>query len=569
MIAKKYKVREDLKEKDRVKLSKYSDITAKLLFHRGIKTEEEADEFLNPDFDKHSWDPYQMSDMDIAVDRIIKAVKNKEKVLIYSDYDADGIPGGVLMSDFFDLAGFKDYTNYIPDRHDEGFGLNSEAIEQFKKDNVELIITVDCGIADYEHIKKAKDHGIDVIVTDHHEPNGHLPEAVAILNPKKDDCNYPDKGLCGTGVAWKLVQAILSKERFGIKKGQEKWLLDLVGLATVSDMVPLTGENRMLAHYGLRVLRKTRRPGLNTMLRKLRVSTKYLSEDDIGFTIAPRINAASRMGKPMDGFSLLKTKNYEEAGSVVDHLDKINNERKGIVASLVKEAKKKAREREYSSPDKPVIVLGNPKWKPALLGLTANSLVEEFRKPVFLWGRDGTSYKGSCRSDGSVSLVDLMTVSNGLFKEFGGHKMAGGFTVLDDSIHNIENILWEAYSKISKKLIDEIHWADSYIPIEKVDWGLWDSISPLAPFGMGNEKPLFIFDGGIAESIKLFGKEKNHLEITITNGVKKIKSIAFFSNDESFSKKPIEGEPIKVVGFLEKSVFSGYPELRIRIVDII
>ena len=285
-----------------------------------------------------------LHDMERAVVRILRAVSEGERVVIYSDYDCDGIPGAVVLHDFFAAIGFSNFINYIPHRHYEGFGLSVEAIEKLHQDNATLIITIDCGTSDTEAIHVAKRLGVDVIVTDHHEPPEELPEAIAIVNPKVGD-SYPFDGLCGAAVVFKLVQACLERGQeqglFTLKPGWEKWWLDMVGIATIADMVPLTDENRVLAHYGLSVLRKSRRPGLQQLLRKQRASQRNLTEDDIGFTIGPRINAASRMDTPEDAFKLLATKDEREAGAFVDHLEKLNNERKGLVAAMTKDIHKR------------------------------------------------------------------------------------------------------------------------------------------------------------------------------------------------------------------------------------
>jgi len=404
---KNYSVRNEIPEKVSKELAKYPEILRKLLFYRGIKTEKEADIFLNPVFEDN-YDPFLMKDVDIAVERILKAVEKKEKVIIYSDYDADGIPGAVILHDFFKKIGFKNFENYIPHRVLEGFGLNDEAIDEFAKNGVNLIITVDCGIADVEEAEKIKKHKIDLIITDHHLPRisknnkEELPHALAILNTRQSKCKYPDKNLCGAGVVFKLVQAIIKKhgKKFDLKNGWEKWLLDMVAIGTISDMVPLVGENRLLAHYGLKVLRKTRRIGLQNLLSIIKVDQKNITEDDIGFMISPRINAASRMGLPEDAFNMLVAEKETDATKYALHLNKINDERKIIVAQMVKEIRKHW---EKFDPDKKrkVLVAGNPDWKPSLLGLVANSLMDEHDGPVFLWGREeGKTLKGSCRSDG-------------------------------------------------------------------------------------------------------------------------------------------------------------------------
>jgi len=337
-------------------IEKYHPLVKDLLTKRGLK-EEFFDEFLNPDYELGTHDPFLMKGMEVAVQRVLEAIDKDEKIVVYSDFDADGIPGAVLMHDFFKKIGYKNFENYIPHRNDEGYGFHKEAIEGFAKSGTKLIVTVDVGITSVAEVEYVNSLGLEVIITDHHEPNGHLPEALVILNPKQKDCTYPEKMLCGTGVAFKLIQGILAKRDFGIKKGMEKWWLDLVGLATLSDMVPLLGENRVFARYGLLVLQKTSRPGLLQLFRKLKISQKHLNEDDIGFMVTPRINAASRMGHPDDAFNLLSATDETTAGAYVDHLNAINDKRKGVVSAIIVDIKKRLRKKgEIGS----VLVLGHP-----------------------------------------------------------------------------------------------------------------------------------------------------------------------------------------------------------------
>jgi single-stranded-DNA-specific exonuclease len=361
-----------------------------------------------------------------------------------------------------------------------------------------------------------------------------------------------------------------------MKDGHEKWLLDMVGLATLSDMVPLTGENRALAHFGMRVLKMSPRKGLMRLLNHLKINQKYLSEDDIGFMITPRINAASRMGVPMDAFRLLATDDDNEAHEYVEHLDKINNERKGKVATIVKEVKKMITERNREK-EKAVIVAGNPEWRPSLLGLVANSLAEEFGKPAFLWGRDGDNViKGSCRSGGTVSVVDLMRMAPaGTMTQYGGHFASGGFAVSNDAIHHLDEHLNSAFDLLLKEhTIVDPDYIDMEISLDDVTWNMYRDLEKLAPFGTGNKKPLFIFRNIKLEGIKEFGKEKNHLELQFKkeNG-SPMNAMGFFMNGETFKNK--DGEKLKVgnmidlVATVEKSMFRGRAELRLRIVDII
>lgn len=565
-MPKTYKVKPELSKKTKEELKDFDTLTAKLLYNRGITTKKEAERFLNPDFENHLHDPFLLCDMEKAVDRILFAIKNDEKIGIWSDYDADGIPGGALLYDFFKKIGFNNFVNYIPNRHTEGYGMNIENIERLKEEKIELLITIDCGIRDIKEVKRANELGIDVIITDHHEQSNGLPDAFAIINPKRTDSKYPEQVLCGTGVVWKLIQAILIKNRELLKEGHEKWLLDLVGIATLSDMVPLAGENRTLSHFGLSVLRKSRRSGLNKLFQMLRMNKQNLNEDDIAFMITPRINAASRMGHPIDAFNLLIAENDSDAETYARHLDHINNERKGIVASITKEAKKKIKEKILNFGEKPVIVLGNPDWRPSLLGLVANSVAEEYKRPVFLWGKEGgDTIKGSCRSDGSTNLVAIMERANSAFLEFGGHKFSGGFSVDFEKIHTLEEVIIDAC--LHSPVLEEDIFVDDEISLSHVNEKTVEKIFALAPFGVGNEKPVFIFRDVIPEKINRFGKSKEHLSVIFRDGNTTSKAISFFTSPDQFGDLLKEGIKTNLVANIEKSFFNGSSEIRLRIVD--
>jgi single-stranded-DNA-specific exonuclease len=552
-----------------------SPLVVRLLEKRGITDPAAIDAFLRPDYDRHTHDPFLLKDADRASARVIQAIEAGEKIAIYSDYDCDGIPGAAMFYDLFRRIGYANFVTYIPHRHNEGFGVNEGAIDELAALGVRLIVTIDCGISDKDAIAHAKSLGIDVIVTDHHEPPEELPPAYAVVDPKQADCAYPDKNLCGTGVGFKLIQAILAKNRFGLKEGHEKWLLDLVGIATLSDMVPLTGENRVFASYGMQVLRKSPRKGLRRLLALLRIAQEHLTEDDIAFMVTPRINAASRMGVPMDAFHLLVAETDAEADERARHLDAVNSERKGVVASLVKEVKKLVRDRhpEGGAAIPSVIVLGNPEWRPALLGLAANSCAEEFRRPVFLWGRDGEGgFKGSCRSEGVSNVVEIMrAVPAGVFTEFGGHKHSGGFGVVAESIHHIEERLNEAAATLatgaSQPTEDSI---DTELTLDDVGPALADDLNLLAPFGVGNRKPTFLFRGVSPASVRRFGKANDHMELMFmrTDG-RKVPAISFFGAASEWAERVSAGSTIDLVASVEKSMFRNRPEIRLRIVDVI
>lgn len=541
-----------------------------LLFHRGITDEAEREAFLNPSYEEGLNDPFLLSDMQKAVDRIDQAISNNEKILIFSDYDADGIPGAVVFSDFFKMIGYANVGNYIPHRHDEGFGLNLEAVESIAKDGAKLLITIDCGITDVEEVKRLNELGVDVIITDHHLPGEALPAAYAIVDPKVSP-DYPDQMICGSGVIFKVVEAMLKKDRRGVPEGKEKWLLDMVGIATLSDMVPLKGENRVFASFGLKVLRKSPRVGLRKLLSSLKIDQNNLVEDDIGFMITPRINVASRMGHPIDAFRLLSTTDENEAAELVEKLNNLNIQRKTAVAAVVKEINNKIEKRHLE--EKKVIVLGNPSWNPAILGLVANSLMKDHNKPAFLWGRgDGDMLKGSCRSEGQTDVVALMHgVSEKIFIDCGGHKMSGGFSVSIEHIHKLDEMLQESYEKLFSENVAkrEDLIVDHACLIDDITFSMWDSVEKLAPFGIDNGKPLFLFKGIAPVAVKYFGKQGEHLELAFpkSNG-KTVPAISFFASEDSRFASLAPGTSLNLVATLEKSMFRRFPELRLRIVDV-
>ena len=438
---KSYKVRDRLHE----------NLLEHLLLSRGV-TAENHKNFLNPDYAADSHDPFLLPDMEKAVERILAAKKNNEHVAVWSDYDADGIPGGVMLSEFLRVLGLR-VTHYIPHRHKEGYGLNIEGIEELKSNAVSLVITVDLGTTEIANIAHAQTLDIDIIVTDHHLQPDVLPDVFALINPKLKSSRYPFDGLCGAGVAWKLVQGLLVKLRasgqpFDYAQGKEKWLLDLVGIATLSDMVPLVGENRMLARNGLLVMRRGRRPGLAALLKLLRIAPASLTEDDITFMISPRINAASRMESPQAAASLLAATGDEEAKIFAEDLNRINDMRKGLVAATVREVNKHVAEMDLAK--SPLIVMGNPKWRPGILGLVAGKLVEAHGKTVFLWGREGGDIiRGSCRAAPGVNIVEVMAAARGAFEHFGGHAASGGFELAQEHVHELPARLEAAYLKIN------------------------------------------------------------------------------------------------------------------------
>lgn len=562
----------EIPKKVEKELSEYGPLTQRLLFNRGILTKEEAHEFMNPSYEDHVYDPFLMFRLEEAVDRIYKAVKEEEKISIFADYDCDGIPGAVVMNDFFHLIKYENFEIYIPDRHKEGYGLNRTALEDIRNRGGSLVITVDLGITAVEDVEFAKGLGLEVIVTDHHLPKDVIPDTL-VVNPKQPGDTYPDNMLCGAGVAFKVVQGFIKKygEEFGVKESAVKWMLDMVGLATLADMVPLRHENRALAYYGLKVLRQTRRPGLLQLFRRVNLDARHLQEDDLTFSICPKLNAASRMDSPMRAFELLSANDEGVAGLHAMNLTKMNDERKTLVATMMRSVKKTFGGGERL--ERSVIVIGDPTWRAGVLGLVAGKIVDEFKKPAFVWGLEGgTVIKGSCRSDGTVNLVDMMKClpENSLL-EFGGHAGAGGFSVSHEEIHFLEERLADAYEKTKTLKIDspEDLEYDTELALHEINDRTWNEIEKMAPFGAGNPKPTFMLRDIEVADIKIFGKAKDHLELSfLDSNERRVKAINFFKSPADYGEKLKVGGKINLLATIEKSVFGYKKEIRLRIVGI-
>ncbi len=574
-----FPLHETLDDAARKELSEYDDLTAALLARRGVVTKEDAEKFLNPSYDSHLYDPFLMTDMERAASRLATAILSKERIAVWSDYDCDGIPGAVLFHDFLKKVG-ANFENYIPHRHEEGYGMNVRGIEKLAKNGVKLVVTVDSGITDTEPIQRANELGMEVIVTDHHLPGEILPDAFAILNPNaRKEETYPFRSLCGSGVAWKLVCATLATLpalRENVPAGWEKWLLDMVGLATIADMVPLIDENRLLATYGLVVMRKSPRIGLQKLLRGMRVEQRSLTEDDVGFMIGPRINAASRMGEARDAFQLFTTIDENEADALAKKLEKLNRQRKAAAGAITRSVHARLKERtEVQS----VIALGDPEWRPSLLGLVANTIAEEYERPVFLWGREGNmSLKGSFRSGGFTQIMELLRATENTFAQFGGHAAAGGFTVLDTEVFFLEDRLNDAYLRLApleqdaEGVLSLMGRADAVLVPEEATVSFLTKVGRLSPFGIANPKPVFLLRDVLVQEISHFGKGEEHLKLKISShdGSRSIDAVTFFVKGPL---KRVAGtltskSRVNILAHLERDTFSRNNPVRLRLLDI-
>ena len=548
-----------------------SDLVASLLSKRGIA---DIATFLNPDYEQHLQDPLRLSDMEKALERFFAALEKNERICVYADFDCDGVCGATVFHDFFKRIGYQNFEIYMPHRDEEGYGFHANAVRKICDRGASLIITVDVGISGQLGVEEAKKCGVDTIITDHHEAMVGVPDALAVINPKLGV--YPFAHLCGAAVAFKFVQAAIAegkrRERpdfLRVPDGWEKWLLDVVAIATVADMVPLSGENRVLTHYGLRVLRRSRRVGLRALAAITRLHLPSATEDDVGFSIAPRINAASRMDNAELALRLLTTEDAAEAHRLAETLESLNHKRKGIVAGIVKEAKKRARAR-YTEGSW-TVVLGDVAWKPALLGLAANSVMAERGGVVCLWGKDSAgNIKGSCRSDGSISLVDLFTEASDAFEQFGGHAHAGGFSVSSEKIHTLPEKVEAAAGRASRSALEKaMH--DAVLPLSAISDTLLGEVSLLSPFGIGNPKPIFYFPETRIAGVRRFGKAQDHIEVMlecVATG-RRVRSFDFFKRAEQFTLPPQSGKAAHVLATLERDTFRAAQRVALRIVDIL
>jgi single-stranded-DNA-specific exonuclease len=493
---------------------------------------------------------------------IAAAVKAGETVGVFADYDADGIPGAALLSALFKKIGGK-AVFYIPHRNREGFGFSVAGADGLMAQGANLIVTVDCGTADVAAVAYAKGKGVAVIVTDHHEIHGDLPPADAVVNPKREDCPYPEKMLCGSGVAWKLAKEVLARFPDAAPVGWEKWLLDLAGIATIADMVPLVGENRAIARWGLHVLRKSPRPGILALCAAAGVDQRYLVADDIGFSIAPRINAASRMGEPEIAFRLLDADDPEEAARLAKELTHLNDKRKGVVASIVKAVRERV---EAHGEPAAAIVTGDPRWQPSLLGLAASSIADRFGRPVFLWGRGegADALRGSCRAArGGGSVLAMMEGAAEAFEVFGGHHAAGGFTVKMDAVDILPGMLASAAEAIPSG--DAEIWADDLLAPSSVGRALADALDMAGPFGVGNAKPVFLVADAPLVEVRFFGADAAHARLSVGG----VSAVGFGMGEACRARSLSAGQPISILAEIERARWAGRVEIRLRIREIV
>lgn len=499
-----------------------------ILAARGI-SDDKRDMFLMPSYEaKH--DPFLLPDMDLAVERLALALKEQQKVTIYGDYDIDGLTATALLLDALESFGYKNVKAYIPNRFIEGYGLTSDAVDRIAKDGADLIITVDCGSLSHNEIIHAKELGVDVIVTDHHNVAKVQPPAIAIINPKRLLQDYPNEyenyilrsnsthqgllypflDLAGVGVAFKLVQAMQKKLK-GYEEGQEKWLLDLVALGTVCDVVNLTNENRANVHWGLKVLAKTRRPGLKALMAVSNVTPDKISSRALGFGLGPRMNAAGRLETAQYTLDLLRTKNSAEALVLAQKLDVLNTTRKKDQEVIYKDALMQA---EQFAADN-VLVVSGKEWNHGIIGIVAAKLMERYHKPTFVLEEMGDTAKGSARSFGDFSVADAIRAADDIITKGGGHKFAAGVTLPTKKVPAFRKRVNEYYRTI--KLFNQHEYLlpkeDAVASLLQLNETLIEDLSLLEPFGNGNPEPVLSSQNLRVIYTKKMGKEEQHLKL--------------------------------------------------------
>lgn len=517
-----------------------SELLTKILVNRGITDDKEIDTFLNPtrnDF----YDPYLMPDMEKAVERIIKAINNQEKVMIYGDYDVDGITSITVLKKFLEERGLKT-GHYIPNRLEEGYGLNENAIRSIAEQKYTLMITVDCGISGIEEVDLANQLGIETIITDHHEQLENLPNAYAIINAKRKDSQYPFRGLAGCGAVFKLIQAISIR----LKLEEKEFLkyLDIVCVGTISDIVPLVDENRVIAKLGLKLVAQTRNIGLRELI--LQSGYKKVDSNTISFGVAPRINACGRMGYQEEALDLFLTNNIEEARKITARLNSYNVERQTKEKDIFEQAIKELEKEDIKNLN--TIVLSGDNWHHGVIGIVASKLTEKFYKPTILICFEDDIGKGSGRSLPGFDLHEALVESSAYLEKYGGHEMAVGLSLKKEKYNDFKLAFEEiAKSKNIQQIIPVIK-IDSIITAKDVNKKTIEELEMLEPFGEKNKNPIFVYKNLKIDSIRALSEGK-HLKLTLKDDNLLINAIGF--NLGHLSEEYLIGDKIDIAGNLE------------------
>ena len=535
--------------------------TSIILAQRGINNYHTAKSFFRPKFN-NLHNPFLMKDMKSATDRIKEAINNKEKILIYGDYDVDGVASTALLTNFL-----RQRTNnifpYIPDRGTEGYGVSVNGIKKGIKKQVSLIISIDCGIKALKEVEYAKKNNIDFIICDHHLPESEIPNAIAVLDPKRVDCKYPFKELCGCGIGFKLIQA-LSLE-WGIDTQQLINYLDLVSLATVADQVPLYDENRIITYLGLEQINKNPRPGIKALLSDFKGDE--ISTSTLVFKLSPKVNAAGRMRHATLALELLMCEKLEHTVNLSEQINSINIERQEEDKKTTEEALIQIKHKEEESFSSTLV--HNDNWHPGIIGIVASRLIEKYYRPTIVLTKKGQYYIGSARSINGFDIYKALKKCSNLLEQFGGHKYAAGLKLHESKL----KLFRSEFEKFSNKNISEKQKIktliyDLEIPLTDLNLKFFNIIKQMGPFGPKNLKPIFCTrDCLISERTCCVGKESQHLQIFIKAEGKTFKGIAFNKGEELNKIK--ESETVDILYSIEKNSWNGNEELQLMIIDII
>lgn len=533
------------------------------IFEQLLKNRHFTTDFLHPKYDG-SLDPFLLFSMDEAILRIKKAIKKSEKILIYGDYDVDGVTASTVMEQTLILADANpdNITIMLPDRFADGYGMSPKLITKAKEQGVTLVITVDCGSHNHAIIDELNTLGIDTIVTDHHETAETMPNAIAVINPhRKDHPTEELQNLAGVGVAFKVAQA-LTKHNL-IKSGQEKWLLDLVLLGTICDSMTLIGENRILGYYGIKVLSKTRRPGLAELM--FRSGVKSINSESIGFQIGPRLNAAGRLDTAYLALNLLRTKTPIDAAPLAEKLEVLNKKRKTEQIAATREITQRG-----ISDDPVIIETGN--WHEGILGIVAGRLVEQYMKPAFVLADVGNNiFKGSGRSFGDFNLADALNFTKDSIIGGGGHAGAAGVRVAGEKLYSFREQINEYYRSL--RLTNQKEYLKQHADLEVTDFSeltldLLTELKQLEPYGPGNEEPIFHLKNIQVTGLIRMGAERNHLRLDLRDKQGKyLKAIAFYAPEKWLQIDP-EFDQIELLVKLSENDFNGVKSVEARIIDL-
>ncbi|EKD56783.1 MAG: hypothetical protein ACD_58C00093G0006 [uncultured bacterium] len=547
------------------------DIIEQLLINRGISAKD-RDSFLNPDYND-LYDPFLLKGMNKAVERILKAIDNNETIGIFSDFDADGIAGGAILGNLFNHLNVKNEV-YIPSR-DEGYGLNEAGILDLHEKGCKLIISVDLGITGKSEVEFAKSLSIDVIITDHHiiQEEKVPTKAYVIIHPKLSP-KYPNKDLAGGGVAWKLAQALAT--RIKTNNGElsriqnfPKWTLDLAAISTICDMVPLVGENRIIAKYGLKVLTKTKNLGLSSILKEAAIDTSKINTYTIGFQIGPRINAPGRLEHGQISYFLLTTRNQGEATKYAKKLNEVNLQRQDELARVLAEAKLAIKVKELDK--NKIILLFDENWPDGVLGLVAGRITEELSRPTLVFTRlNDTQFKGSARSIKSFHILKALDKVKDLLVKYGGHSGAAGLTIKEKDFTKLSTKLYKiAQDEISDEDLLPPIKIDAEVAPPQVNQRLLEQIKKFEPFGMGNPRPVFMSKRLAISDLQLVGKNGKHLKIKLKTKNEKLKIIdGIIFNCAEYIKDLKKSDVCDIVYSIEENEWNGNKSIQLNIIDI-